>query len=141
MTDLILKKEITINASVSKVWEAVSTSEWWDKYFPATKVTSDWKVGSPVLFTGNYQGKDFTDKGTILKFETNKIMQYTYWSGFSGLPDIPENYMIITFELVPEGSAVKLMLTQENFNNETQYKHSDFGWNNIMLTIKEMLEK
>lgn len=140
MIDLILKKTININAPVSKVWEAVSTSAWWDKYFEGTKVESEWKVGAPITFTGNWQGKDFTDKGTILKVEKEKTIQYNYWSGFSGRPDVPENYMTITIQLTPKGNETELVLTQENFSSEEQYKHSDFGWNAVLNKIKGLLE-
>jgi uncharacterized protein YndB with AHSA1/START domain len=141
MIDLVLKKTITIKGPVSKVWEAITTSEPYSIYFMGTKVISDWKVGKPILFIGTWQGKDYTDKGTILKLENEKTFQYNYWSGFSGLADIPENYMLITFQLKPLGSETELTLTQENFNNEEQYKHSGPGWDGVLKAMKEMLEK
>ncbi len=31
--------------------------------------------------------------------EQNKILSYSYWSGFSGLEDKPENYSLVTYTL------------------------------------------
>ena len=63
-----------------------------------TTVISDWKPGSPILFTGSWQGQEYQDKGTILQLEKEEKFQYNYWSGFPGLPDIGENYSIIGFD-------------------------------------------
>src|SRR5215831_12593852 len=96
--DKILKKSIHINASTSKVWDALVNPAIIKQWLFGTNTISDWKVGSPIYFTGEWQGTAYKDKGTILQFEKEKVFQYNYWSGFSGLPDTIENYSIITFE-------------------------------------------
>src|SRR6185436_13664938 len=113
-TDKILNKTIKINAPTAAVWKALTTPHLIKEWLFGTNVISDWKVGSSMLFTGNWQGTDYADKGTILKFDTEKVFQYNYWSGFSGLPDSPENYSIITFELMPVDNATLLTLKHSN---------------------------
>jgi len=85
--DKILSKSIHINASPAKVWDALTNPDIIKQWLFGTTVISDWNVGSELLFTGTWQGTEYKDKGTILQFEKEKVFQYNYWSGFSGLPD------------------------------------------------------
>jgi len=106
-----------------------------------TNAISDWKVGSPIFFTGTWQGTEYKDKGTILQFETEKIFQYNYWSGFSGLPDNIENYSIITFEILPTSNGTQLTLTHSNFPAEIGYEHSDKNWDTTLDLLKSIIER
>lgn len=140
-TDKILNKTISINASTSKVWNTLTNPDLIKEWLFGTKVISDWKVGTSILFTGNWQGTDYADKGTILKFDIEKVFQYNYWSGFSGLPDSPENYSMITFELTSKDNGTMLTLTQSNFATETMYEHSDKNWDAALDIVKNLTEK
>src|SRR5688572_1862425 len=93
------RASVTIDAPVSKVWEALTTPELIKKYFFGTNAISDWKEGSPLIFKGEWEGKSYEDKGVILKSVPNKIFKYNYWSSMSGIEDKPENYVTITYNL------------------------------------------
>jgi len=140
-TDKILNKRININAPTSKVWNTLTNPDLIKEWLFGSKVISDWKVGSQILFTGNWQGTDYADKGTILAFVPENKFQYNYWSGFSGLPDSPENYSVITFELTPNGNTTILTLTQTNFPTETGYEHSDKNWDTTLVILKKITER
>ncbi len=140
-TDKILNKTISINAPTSKVWNTLTNPDLIKEWLFGTKVISEWKVGTSILFTGNWQGTDYADKGKILKFDIEKVFQYNYWSGFSGLPDSPENYSVITFELTPKDNATFLTLTQSNFATETAYEHSDKNWEATLELMKKIIER
>ena len=137
----ILKQSIEINTKSSNVWVALTTPEWIKKYLFGTDAISDWKVGSPIIFQGEWEGKKYSDKGTILKFEKNKIFQYDYWSNFSGFEDKPENYTRITFELSETNNKTSLSLIQDHFVTQLQYEHSSKNWEMILTSIKKMLEE
>jgi uncharacterized protein YndB with AHSA1/START domain len=140
-TDKIINKTISINAPASEVWNALTNPDIIKEWLFGTKVVSSWKVGTPILFTGNWQGTDYVDKGSILQFDIEKVFQYNYWSGFSGLPDSPENYSVLTFKLNPEGNATLLTLTQTNFATETMYEHSNNNWGSILELLKKIIER
>ncbi|TGK36072.1 ATPase [Leptospira gomenensis] len=137
----ILKKDLLIRSPLAKVWEGLIDPKIIKLYLYGTDTFTDWKVGSPIVFTGTWEEKEYRDHGTILKFEPEKILQYDYWSGFSGLPDLPENYSLITIELSPEGNSTRLRLTHENLPTQTAYEHSDGGWDHSLQILKEFLEK
>ena len=140
-TQLILHKTLSIKAPASRVWEALTTPEWIKKYLFGTQAISDWKVGSPIIFTGTWEGKEYKDKGTILKFEKEKVFQYNYWSSFSTLPDLPENYSVLTFELSARGGQTELSLTQNNIPTQAALEHSSSNWEGVLQTMKGLLEK
>ncbi len=140
-TDKIVNKTISINAPISKVWDTITNPVLIKEWLFGTNTISDWKVGSPILFTGEWQGTAYEDKGIILKFEIGKIFQYSYWSGFSGLTDSPENYSIVTFELTEMDESTLLTLKQSHFATETMYEHSDKNWEPTLESIKTLAEK
>lgn len=85
-------------------------------------------------------GKTYQDKGTILAAEPGKILQYNYWSGFSGLDDIPENYSLVTYRLHADAGRTILTLSQEGFANEEAQAHSEGGWTRVLDNLKKLLE-
>jgi len=130
----------TIHADRSKVWNALTDRATIEKFMWGTHATSDWKKGSPLIFEGEYQGKQYREKGTILDALPEKMLRYTYLS--SGLADVPENYAIITYELRGEGNGTtSLNVTQEGATNEKALEHSREGWRNMLGTLKQLLEK
>jgi uncharacterized protein YndB with AHSA1/START domain len=139
-TNKILHKTIDIDAPTSDVWNALTNPDLIKQWLFGTNVISEWKIGSPILFTGTWQGTAYKDKGTILQFEKEKVFQYNYWSGFSGLTDSIENYSIITFKLGPTTDGTLLTLTQSNFPTETAYEHTAKNWDATLELMKKIIE-
>ena len=68
---------------------------------------SDWNVGSPITWAGEWEGRAYEDKGTILEIEPNHVLAYSHYSPLSGLEDAPENYHSVRIELAEEGAATR----------------------------------
>ena len=136
----IAKAEMKFNVPIAKVWDALTNPEIIKKYFFGTNAVSTWKVGSTIEFKGEWEGKEYLDKGVILKSEKGKIFQYTYLSSFSGLEDKPGNYHTVTYELTSENSKTKLSVTQDNINTEESKNHSEQNWALVLNTLKGILE-
>lgn len=134
------RTSIIINASADKVWEALTTPEIIKEYFFGTDAVSDWKVGSPIIFKGEWEGKHYEDKGTILNAEPNKLFRYSYWSSMSGIEDKPENYLTITYEVTEENNNTTLTVTQENIPDEKMKEHSEQNWKKVLADLKKLLE-
>ena len=139
--DFISKISIVIKAPVAKVWDAIVNPEMARKYFWDAEVSTDWKVGSPITFRGEFNGNKYEEKGEILQFIPEKLLQYSHWSNLEGIPDVPENYRKWTFELLEEGTNVNLSITEDNIPTEKQRKRSDEFWNDVLKTIKQLLEE
>ena len=138
---LVASAETKINAPVSKVWDALTNPEQIKKYFFGTNAISDWKVGSPLEFKGEWEGKEYHDKGTILKSEKNKLFQYTYLSSMSGKEDIPENYSTVTYELSAKNGSTTLKILQDGNETDESKQHSEQNWSYVLNAMKDLLEK
>ncbi len=140
--DLIASASVQINASAPDVWDALTNAEKIKVYLYGTNTITDWKVGSPISFEGEYEGQTYKDKGNVLKNEANKELQYNYWSGFSGLEDKLENYSIITYTLeVVSSNTIKFTWMQQGFSSEEGQQHSQSGLPAMLEQIKELVEK
>jgi uncharacterized protein YndB with AHSA1/START domain len=134
-----LKVSLLIKASIDEVWKGLTDPDLVKQYFFGTMVDSDWKKGSPIFFRGEWEGKKYEDKGTILSIEPGRHVAYSYWSSMSGASDVPENYKVITYTLTPKNGGVELLLTQE-CEPETK-EHSKKNWTMVLDGLKKLLEK
>jgi uncharacterized protein YndB with AHSA1/START domain len=130
----------TIDTGASKVWEALTTPRIIKQYFFGTDAISDWKAGSPIIFKGEWEGKHYEDKGTILNVIPNALFKYTYWSSMSGIEDKPENYVVVTYELSENNGKTLLTITQENIPDEKMKEHSEQNWKKVLADLKHLLE-
>jgi len=134
------KATTTIDAPVSKVWQALVNPEIIKQYLFNTDVISDWKVGSPIIYRGEWEGKPFEDKGKILEIEPEKILKSTHWSPLSGVPDTPENYHTVTYTLSEKGDGTEVTITQDNNASEEEEAHSEKNWQTVLKGLKDLLE-
>lgn len=131
----------TINAPLFKVWEALTTPEIIKQYFFGTDTKTDWLVDSPITFTGEWEGKTYQDKGTILANDPGRMLQYSYWSSMSGIEDKPENYVTVTYELTAHNGHTLLTISQDNIPTEQMKEHSAENWGKVLKGLKDLVEK
>lgn len=139
--NLTLEVSTLINASKSVVWKALTDPEQIKKYLFGTETISDWKIGSPITFSGVWEGKPYNDKGTILQIEKEKILKYNYWSSFSGTEDVPANYANITYSLKEKDGQTMFTILQDGIKTKEARDHSEQNWRMVMNSLKELLEK
>jgi len=136
----IAKATTVINAPPSKVWDALTQPEQIKQYLFGTHVTTDWRVGSPITYKGEWKGKAYEDKGKVLEVEPRKRLVSTFWSALAGLPDTPENYKTVRYELAPEGDRTKLTITQDNNATQEEATEAEKNWRMVLDGIKKLLE-
>lgn len=141
--EAIISKNITINAPVAQVWNAVTDpglmTTWMGGPELQLDVQTTWEVGSPVVISGFHHAR-FENKGTVLEYSPGRAVSYNFLSSMSRLPDIAESYSIIRFVFEPQGQQTLLSLTITNFPTETIYHHLNFYWNTTIIMIKKMIE-
>jgi uncharacterized protein YndB with AHSA1/START domain len=140
MKNHVVKVSFEINAPVKKVWDALTKPELVKQYFFGTTVDTDWKKGSPIFFRGSWEGKTYEDKGKILEINPQKHVAYSYWSSFSGIPDKPENYKTVIYDLEDQGNKTVLTLTQDNNSDEKSKEHSEQNWKMVFGGLKKLVE-
>lgn len=139
--NLIAKATVTIDAPTAKVWDALVNPEAINEYMFGTHVASDWREGSAITWKGEWEGRPYSDKGVISRFEPQRRLQYTHFSPTSGLPDRPENYHTVTIDLTDEGPLTRVSLTQDNNSTEGEREHSQQNWQMMLQGLKSFVEK
>ncbi|MFA6540257.1 MAG: SRPBCC family protein [Bacteroidota bacterium] len=132
---------IEIQTNAATVWNGLTDPGMIKRYFFGTEASSDYTKGSPIYFRGEWEGKAYEDKGTILDVAENSLLRYNYWSSMSGTPDIPENYAVITYTLREKGNSTLLTIQQDGISTEEQKSHSEKNWEMIMGGLKKILEQ
>jgi len=133
--------EVTIEAPQADVWDALTNPEKVKRYMHGTEMSTDWKEGSPITWTGEWKGKPYQDKGEVLEVEPEKLLKYTHWSPMGGSEDRPENYHTLTYVLA--GSDGRTILTLRQDNNPTQEdadKMARENWAPVLKGLKETAE-
>ncbi len=131
---------ILINASSVQVWKALTTPEMMKQYFFGADVITDWKVGSSITYRGQWKGKPYEDKGKIVKYDSEKLLVTTHWSPLSGVPDSPENYHTVSYELFQESGKTRLTLRQDNNASGVEKDQSEAMWNTVLEGLKKLVE-
>ncbi len=136
----VAQATITINAPASKVWDALTKPDLIKQYLFGTQVTTDWRVGSPITYEGVWEGKAYKDKGKVLQVEPGKLLVSSFWSSLAGLPDVPESYQTVRYDLSTEGSGTKLTITQDNNATQEEANHSAQNWSMVLDGMKKLFE-
>jgi uncharacterized protein YndB with AHSA1/START domain len=132
---------IEVKAPNELVWKALVDPVLIKQYLFGTEAVSDWKQGSSITYRGVWEGKSYEDKGRILEMVPNKIFKSTYWSAFSGLPDLPENYNTVTYSLERGDGGTVLTVFQDNIATQEAADLSAANWSTVLKAIKTLLEK
>jgi len=139
---LKVSKNILINASLEQVWDVLTNPEKIKGYLYGTETITDWKVGSPIIFQGEYDGYKYKDKGFIVENIVLQSIKYSYWSGFSGLEEKLENHSLVIYQLKEiSDNQVEFTWGQEGFANEGGMQHSENGLPSLLEQIKALAEK
>lgn len=139
--DLIATASILISAPTAKVWSALTDPALIKRYMFGANVVSDWRVSSPIVWRGEWQGKPYEDRGTILALEPGRAIQYSHYSPLSGVADLPENYHTVTVELSGEGAQTRVKLSQDHNATEQERDNSQGMWLVMLEGMKKVVEQ
>jgi uncharacterized protein YndB with AHSA1/START domain len=138
--DLRTEDSISIDVPMTRVWEALTTPELIKEWFFGVDTTTDWEAGSPIVHRGEYQGRPYEDKGIILEIEPPRRLVHSHWSPVSGLPDAPENYQRVTWELTERDGQTELTIKEDNLPSEEAKMTSEKSWRMVLENLKRLLE-
>ena len=130
----------TIDAPIDAVWQAITTPAQIKRWFFGVDTASDWKVGSSLVHTGEYQGRPYVDKGEILRIEPPRLLEHSHWSDVSGTSDRPEAYQVVTWALTERDGGTELRITETNLPSREASETSEGAWNAALAKLKELLE-
>lgn len=134
--------EIVINTSAQDIWATLTQPELIGKWMLDTPVDilTEWRENGELLERGDLHGLAFENRGKIVRFDPPNALEYIHWSSLSIVPDIPENYSVIRFDLQETVHQTILTLTIRNLLTFEILKHMEFYWKTALHLLKEVAE-
>jgi uncharacterized protein YndB with AHSA1/START domain len=140
VANVIATAQIDIAAPAARVWQALTDPGIIARYFFGTTVVTDWRPGSPIVWRGEYQGRSYQDKGQVLEVEPGRRLKVTHFSPMTGLPDVPENYHTVSYEIDERGGTTHLSLSQDNNGDEAEAERATQTWEMMLAALKRTVE-
>jgi len=141
MSGKVATADVDIAATPDRVWAALTDPAQIEKYMMGAQVETDWQVGSPISWKGEFQGQRYEDRGEILAYEPNRRLAMTHFSPLSGAEDTPENYHHVVFELDDGTDKTHLALRQDGNASDEEAAHSAQNWQMMLDGLKKVVEK
>ena len=138
--NLIATATVRLDASPEDVWQAITDPLLIERYFFGTRAESDWRPGSTITWSGEYDGTEYRDHGTILEAVPRERLVHTHFSPLAGREDVPENYHTLTWSITPDGEGATLTLTQDNNHSYDEVEHSEKNWHEVLEGLKQVVE-
>jgi uncharacterized protein YndB with AHSA1/START domain len=138
----VVEVDNTIAAPPARVWEAMKAGA----MFPGTTIHTDWKVGHPITFTGEWNGKAFVDRGEIQTISDERELSFTHWSDKDRSGKRPASYHLVRYRLDGAGDGTRVTLSQFNEGQDQQVDdktRAEFkkNWRMMLDGLKQVAEK
>jgi uncharacterized protein YndB with AHSA1/START domain len=133
-------KNIELDATSEKVWEALTNPELTKQYFFDCECISTYEVGSPIAFVKRTENKDIVYvKGRITVCLKNKMLAYTCYTPQT--ENTPDKHTLVTMALIPEKDKTRLTITQGSFKEDKErFEQSNKGWHFVLEGLKKLVE-
>ncbi len=132
-----IEKQITLNAPVSKVWQALTDHKQFGEWF-GVKLEGPFTVGKPTkgkMTVAGYEGKPF--EATTQKLTPETFFSYSWHPGCSvdkSYDLSKESPTLVEFTLIPKGNSTLLQVVETGFSklpagrSEEAYRGNTEGW-------------
>jgi uncharacterized protein YndB with AHSA1/START domain len=141
MTGQVARAEVRVNAPMSRVWEALTNPALIAQYMQGSRVDTDWQVGSPITWSGQYDGKSYQDKGEVVTFEPEARLVVTHFSPLTGQSDEPGNYHTLDYRLAEaDAGGTLLSLEQDGCDSAEQASTFSANWQSMLDALKQIVE-
>lgn len=131
---------IVLNASIEKVWNALTQPELVKQWQYGSDLLTTWKTGSEIRFRNEWDGQVFEQWGTVLEVVPNQKIKYSLFFPRPGLEDKPENYFIMNYVLTEENQKTKLEIIQEDNRLGAIQEEPQGEENPILQGLKSLIE-
>lgn len=134
------RADIRIDASRDRLWTALTDPDTIARYLFGSRVSTDWKTGSPIVYRGEWEGKPYEDKGTILEVVPGERLVTSYYSPLSGKPDVPDSYQTVSYLLADDGDGTRVTITQDGCADDAEAERSSGNWRMVLVSMKSVVE-
>jgi len=142
---MIIKEEVLLKSSADKIWDLLINPAMTKQYMFGCEVISDWTIGRPVYWkcqTENGEEVIYV-KGEVIEYVEGQKVTSTTFDPNSGMADIPENYVQLSYELKELDNGTLLTITQGDFagaeEGQKRYEESKSGWVEMVIPAMKKL--
>ena len=129
-----------VAAPPERVWTAMTDPDQIAQYMMGSRVETDWKPGSPITWSGEWEGRPYQDKGEVVAAERGRLLEVTHYSPLTGDEDMSESYHTLRYELSQAGSGTAVSLTQDGCESEEQAEQFSQNWQGMLDGLKTLAE-
>lgn len=125
-----------IRSSVGKVWSTMTDPEITSVYWGGTRIESDWKAGSKILYVRNGEP---TDEHTIIEVDAPNLLVHTFKPLFGLFKHEEPSRVAIRVQQLDQ--VVRVEVVHDGFQEDSRaYPACCEGWPRIMSSLKSLLE-
>jgi uncharacterized protein YndB with AHSA1/START domain len=129
---------VFVRATPERIWEAITKTEFSQKYFYGTTVESTFEVGAPILSYGS-DGTLMRD-GEVLECDPPRKLVIT-WRSLWDQETAAEPPSRVAFEIEPgEGGVCQVTVVHDQLEKSPRTAGSIDGWTYILSGLKTLLE-
>lgn len=130
----------TVNATKDRVWSALTDPDEVKEWFFGTHQKTDWAPGSPITWSGEWEGKGYEDKGEVVAVDEPHRIEVTHWSPLTGTEDAPENYHTLVYTLADADPGTEVTVTQDNNGDDNEVQQNTSSWSQMLGQLKKHVE-
>jgi uncharacterized protein YndB with AHSA1/START domain len=136
MPEQAIFQDVYILASPGALWNALTDPEVTQRYWGDTRIESDWRVGSKILYR---RGGAVTDEQTILEIAPPTVLVHTFKPLFGEFAH--ETPSRVAIRISASGPVCRLELTHDGFPPGSRVLPAcRVGWPRILSSLKTLLE-
>ncbi|WP_313539015.1 SRPBCC family protein [Leifsonia aquatica] len=135
------RTSLPIAAPRDAIWHALTDPDTIARFMYGTRVTTDWRAGSPITYRGEWEGKPYEDKGTILEIVPGERLVTSYYSPLSGKQDIPDSYQTVSYLLADDGDRTLVTITQDGCADRAEAERMSANWASTLESLRSVVEK
>jgi uncharacterized protein YndB with AHSA1/START domain len=140
MSGILAIAAIDIAAPATRVWAALTEPAQIKQYMFGSTVETDWRPGSAITWSGEYNGQRYQDKGQIVAIDPPRRLELTHFSPLSGAEDVPEDYHRLAYQLMSIEDGTRVQLTQDNNPDEAAAAHATQNWQTMLASLKRHID-
>ncbi|WJR77476.1 SRPBCC family protein [Bradyrhizobium sp. NP1] len=124
-----------IETTPEKLWDALTNSDFTERYWFGYRATSDWKAGSPYHIAKDGQR---SVEGMVLVSDRPNKLVYA-WDVVKYADR--ERTSRVTFDIEPRGTVVQLTVTHDELDERGRtLRDISGGWPMVLASLKSFLE-
>ncbi len=136
-----------IRTTPEKLWDALTSGDFSERYWMGFRVEVEPRVGGRIRILPPKGSVGRSDHGgEVLAFEKFKRLTYTWMKEKHEKDAGRDGLSRVTYELIPAGDHVKLVLTHENLSpadldaDLNSFQGINNGWPAVLSSLKSLLE-